>query len=788
MQDANRSARRVNRLRLRRWLSRLLIALAVPAGVLLALVTYAFLVPIDPLEERARPGGSTVLASDGRVLFTERAEGLRIPVTLEEVAPIVIDATIAAEDERFVAHPGFDPIAIARAVVQFRDQRSGASTITQQLARRLYLEADDAPVLLRKARELLLATQLEARYSKDELLDAYLNDVYYGRNAYGIEAAARTYFGVGANELDLAQASFLAGLPQLPGLFGDPAADGAARERQRYVLDRLEETGAIDEPTRTAATAVPLAFADIDTPVLAPHFTGFVYDELARVAPNLVGRDGLLIETTLDAALQADAERSAELRIAALADHEAGNAAVVALDTRTGAVLALVGSVDFDAAPDGQNNLALALRQPGSTLKPFLYLAALERGYTVATPLLDVPSTFSSDGGIYEPVNYDLKFRGPVPLRTALASSLNVPAVRTLDAIGIDAFSELAHRVGLRSLEATEAYGLALTLGGGEVALLDLTAAYGALAADGRLHEPHAIARVRDAATGAVLYERSAGPGRAVVDEVDAFLIRDVLADPLARIPAFGQGSVLETPYGAAVKTGTSSLFRDSWTVGFTSQVTVGVWVGNPDGRPMVDLPGAAGAAPIWRDVMSAAERSRPSSGFEVPPDVVRADVCAPTGLAPGANCALISEDWFALGTAPGATERYFVAAGATVAERPAVDAQPWALDAAVATAPFPTAGPGAGNESSVAIVHPAPGSVLYLAPEFGGSEALLRAAVPPGTVRVTFSIDGESVGEIAGDDARLRWVLTPGAHALSVAAILQDGSSVDGRATFEVR
>ena len=774
--------------RLRRWVPRLLAAAAVPAGALLAVVAYVVLVPIDPLEDRARPGGTTVLAADGQLLFTDRADGLRIPVALEDVAPIVLDATVAAEDERFYAHTGVDPIAIGRAAARYRDQPSGASTITQQLARRLYLEDDASPALLRKAREALLAMQLDARYSKQELLEAYLNEVYYGRGAYGIEAAARVYFGVGAGDLDLAHAAYLVGLPQLPAFYGDPAVSAAARDRQRYVLDRLVVTGAIDRTTADRAAALPLDFADLEAPRLAPHVPAFVYDELARVAPALAARDGLVIETTIDPGLQVRAEHAVTVRVAALGDHDASNAAVVALDVHSGAILSLVGSVDFEDERDGQNNLALARRQPGSTLKPFLYLAALEQGYTVATPLLDVPSAFQDGAAIYEPVNYDLRFRGPVTLRTALASSLNVPAVRTLDDVGIETFTALAHRVGLRSLDATEAYGLALTLGGGEVPLLDLTGAYGVLAGAGRLHDPYAIARVRDATTGDVLYERAPVAGRAVVSEVDAFLIRDVLADPLARIPAFGSGSILDTPYGAAVKTGTSSLFRDSWTVGFTSEVVVGVWVGNPDGRPMRDLPGSEGAAPIWRDVMDAAEGLRPASGFVTPPGVERAQVCAPTGLAPGPHCALVAEEWFAAGTTPGATESYFVYAGRDLAERAPVPAQPWALDVALATAPGVEGAPDDGNVGRVHIVRPAPGSVLHLAPEFGESSSLLRAAVPPATTRVTFLVDGEPVGEVIGNDARLEWELTAGTHELRVLAVLPDGTTLTSSATFEVR
>ena len=708
-----------------RW-SRLLTAAAVPAGAFLALAVYALLVPLESLEARAAPPGSVVLASDGSLLFVDRAEGLRIPLALDEIAPIAVAATIAAEDERFRLHPGVDPIAVARVVGQLPDQRSGASTITQQLARRLYLADQDTPLLLRKAREALIALQLETRYSKDELLEVYLNDIYYGRGAYGIEAAARTYFGVSARDLDLTQASFLAGLPQLPALYADPAATEDALARQRYVLGRLVQTGRIAQATAEVAAAVPLSFERFESPSLARHFTVAVFDELATVAPQLAGRDGIVIETTLDPHLQRQAEHAVAVRVALIADHDATNGAVVALEVGTGHILAMVGSVDFDAVPDGQNNLALARRQPGSTLKPLLYTSALEHGYTVATPLLDVPSTFKTAAGIYEPVNYDLSFRGPVPLRTALASSLNVPAVRTLDHLGVDLFLELAHRVGLCTLDASEVYGLALTLGGGEVRLLDLAAAYGVLADEGHATAPFAIARVRDAVTGELLYERPLSNARQVLAPEHAFLITDVLADPVARMPAFGVGSIIETSYAAAVKTGSSSLFRDSWTVGYTSEVVVAAWVGNPNGRPMTNLPGVEGAAPIWRDVIDAATRVRPHTGFPAPQTLVRSAVCAPTGLAPGPHCGLVTEEWFAAGTEPSVNEQYFVAAGPTIAERPVVDAQPWALDAGVATS-------GGGNQQTVTVVQPAAGSVLYLAPEFGESEALLRAAVPAG-------------------------------------------------------
>ena len=322
-----------------------------------------------------------------------------------------------------------------------------------------------------------------------------------------------------------------------------------------------------------------------------------------------------------------------------VADRNAGNGAVVALDADSGAVVVLVGSADFAEEEAGQVNMAVALRQPGSALKPFLYGAAFEQGYTAATPLLDVPSSFATADGAFRPINYDHRFRGPTPLRTALASSLNVPAGRALDDIGIEAFLEVAHRFGLRDFGAAEAYGLAVVLGAAEVRLLDLTAAYGALAAGGLRAEPYTIERVRVAATGEVLYERAAPVRARAIAAEHAFLLADILSDPFARAPAFGFHTALDTPFPAAVKTGTTSQFRDSWAVGFTPEHAVGVWVGNADGEPMIDLPGLEGAAPIWRDVMVAVSADRPERDFVPPPSMVSVTVCQPTGLLPGPHC-----------------------------------------------------------------------------------------------------------------------------------------------------
>src|SRR3989449_434890 len=334
---------------------------------------------------------------------------------------------------------------------------------------------------------------------------------------------------------------------------------------------------------------------------------------------------------------------------------------------------------DGDPPHGGEIDMVRTPRQPGSALKPLLYAAAFEHGYTAATPLLDVPSTFATDEGPYTPANFDRSFHGVVPLRVALASSLNVPAVRTLDAIGLDAMLEISHRFGLTTLNSVESYGLALTLGSGEVRLMDLTNAFAAFGAGGMLAEPFAIARVRDA-SGRILFDRAPAAPRRVLSAEHAYLVTDILSDPDARIPGFGGVTPFEVPFPAAVKTGTSTGFRDTWTVGFTPNIAIGVWVGNAGGAPMQGLAGVEGAGPIWRDAMVAGALSRPLHPFVRPAGIVDATVCAPTGLLPGPDCASPMREIFAAGTTPTKSERYYVRdADGRIAIDPPIEARDWA-------------------------------------------------------------------------------------------------------------
>src|SRR2546427_6011230 len=758
--------------------------LVIAIGVVsLSLTTYARFAPLDAPESSGAVPGTVVLDAHGNVLERDMSAGVRIPTTIDRVAPRMLQATISAEDRRFLQHVGVDPIAVARALSN-SSSPSGASTITQQLARRLYLADDSSPLAVRKTHEALIALQLEASRSQADILQLYLNDVYYGRGAYGVEAAARVYFGIGAANLDLAHAAYLAGLPQRPSEY-DSVIDAAAHARQSYVLARMVEDGWITKVQADAAAAERVDILPDSLPPIAHQFVAFARAELARLRPDLAGRDGLVIETTLDAGLQSEAERLVGLRLEPLRDRNATDAALVAIEPRTGRILAWVGSAtDGDPTHGGEIDMVRTPRQPGSALKPLLYAAAFEHGFTPATPLLDFPSTFATADGAYTPANFDRSFHGVVPLRVALASSLNVPAVRTLDAIGLDAMLEISHRFGLTTLNSVESYGLALTLGSGEVRLMDLTNASAASGGGARPAEPFAIARVREA-SGRILFDRAPAAPRRVLSAEHAYLIAAILSDPDARIPGFGGVTPFEVPFPAAVKTGTSTGFRDTWTIGFTPNIAIGVWVGNADGAPMQGLAGVEGAGPIWRDAMMAAALSRPMDPFVRPAGIVDAVVCAPTGLLPGPDCASPSREIFAAGARPpqgGA--QYSHGLDGRISVAPPAAARDWARAAG-----FTLRSDGASaSRDALRIVAPIAGTTMYFAPELSSPQVVLRAVAARGIERVTFAIDGLVIGDAPGSDPWLIWPLEQGTHTLRASAHLADGSIATVTSAFEVK
>ena len=631
----------------------------------------------DLLHNRAQAPSSKILDRQGRLLYEiidprSETSGHHTPLPLNRIALNLRKATIAVEDANFYSNSGVDLAGIARALwINLRggETLAGGSTITQQLARMLLLDADERAqrTLLRKVRESLLAWQIAQRYSKEDVLALYLNESYYGNLSYGVEAAAQAYFNKSANELSLAECALLAGLPQSPAAYDPFTNPEVAKKRQHVVLDLMVKQGAITEREAIEAKQSPLNYAPAPYSIRAPHFVSYVRNWLEReFGSEAIAQGGLIVTTTLDLALNDAATGIMRAHLRELStprgnndvDHNANNAALVAIDPRTGEIMAMVGSPNyFDGEISGAVNAATSLRQPGSAFKPITYATAFATlpGFNAATPVYDVRTAFPTKEGLpYVPVNYDRRHHGPISARDALATSNNVAAVSVLQRVGLQATLAQAHAMGIRSLENVDDYGLSLTLGGGEVRLLELAAAYGAFANAGNRVDPAAVQQVVRT-NGEVLFSRHASnvTRQPVVDGRIAWLISDILSDNAARAPAFGETSVLRLSRPAAVKTGTTQDFRDNWTVGYTPQLVAGVWVGNADGAPMSRISGVAGAGPIWHDFMQIALRDQPVLHFQRPAGLVNIDVCALSGLLPTADCPLTKREWFLEGTQP---------------------------------------------------------------------------------------------------------------------------------------
>jgi membrane peptidoglycan carboxypeptidase len=574
----------------------------------------------------------------GAQLYEVFSEGRRTNVRYADFPQDLINATIAIEDDSFFTNPGFEVQATLRGFFGYVglesvfgvDTTGGGSTITQQLVRNVLFEPEYRAErsIQRKVEEILLAFLLRQRKSPQEVLELYLNEIYYGNLAYGVQAAARTFFDKDVGQLTLGEAALLAGLPQSPAyldpLDPDPAIQEEVMARWRLVLDRMVEERFITPQQRDAAIAAGLTFSPPEIPLRAAHFTVFAQNRLNDLltemgyTPDQIARGGFRVYTTVDLQLTEVARSIAADQVAGLAGNRVSNAAVVILKPVTGEILAMVGSVDYNNdAIQGRVNVTISQRQPGSTIKALTYAAALEQGLSSADIIWDTPTEIAG----YVPVNYDRTFHGPVRMRSALANSYNIPAVQTLRQIGVPTLLEMSQRFGIQSL-GTDAsrFGLSLTLGGGEVTLLELTRAYSVFANGGSFVPTTAILCVLNT-RDEILYEYEdgcprgnqtpqtlvrEGYGRQVVDPRIAFLISDILADNVARSPAMGSNSPLFTGgIGSSVKTGTTDDFRDNWTVGYTRNVAIGVWVGNSDGTPMVNTSGLTGAAPIWNALMN---------------------------------------------------------------------------------------------------------------------------------------------------------------------------------------
>ncbi|MCB1063698.1 MAG: penicillin-binding protein 1C [Verrucomicrobiae bacterium] len=551
-------------------------------------------------------------------------EDLRIdaPASLNEIPASLINATLAAEDSRFFQHGGIDFLGLARAVrdaVWHREFVSGASTVTQQLVK---ISSPPRPRSFRtKVIEMFTARKLEMSWDKEEILEAYLNRLPYGNQLTGCRAAARAYFGKPLGDLSLAESAFLAGLPNKPTRFNPYRNFEGAQDRQHWILGRMLEEQWITESDLNAARGETLRLTESGAvgEFEAPHFV-----ELVQLAEEESGE--VHAETTIDLKRQHFVEQTIQTQLQALDQQIGGRlatqSAVVVIDNASGDVLALAGSRNFFESEGGQINGAWTPRSPGSTLKPFTYLLALERGYTAATVLPDVPVEYVTKTGAYRPVNYDRRFRGPVTVRHALANSLNVPAIRMLDAIG---GPENLHRVltgplGLTGFDPDpQTYGLGLTLGNAEVRLLELTNAYACIA---RLGIAKPFRLTRDAST-----QQGQVADLTLFDRESCWIIADILSDNLARAEAFGLDSPLRLPFRVAAKTGTSTDYRDNWTVGFTPEYTVGVWVGHFGNTSLQNVSGVSGAGPIFHAVMAELHAHRKPIWYPRPDSLIDAEI-----------------------------------------------------------------------------------------------------------------------------------------------------------------
>jgi len=559
---------------------------------------------------------------------------------LADVSPAIVQATLAAEDRYFFSHPGVNPVSIVRALVlNLKHNRiiSGASTITQQLARNLNRRPR---TILSKLLEAWTALRLEKKITKQEILIQYLNRVCYGNQAYGIAAASRLYFNKSAKDLSPAEAAFLAGIPRAPTHYNPYRAQNLAVKRQQEILNTMFHIGFITREEKDRARMEKINLFPSQENFRAPHFCDFI---LSSLKPAQKHREAVIL-TTLRYSLQKKIEILVKNHLNRLLEKRITNAAVVVVDNETSEIITMIGSRDFfDDLHAGQVNGATALRQPGSTLKPFTYGLALEKGKTAAEILEDRELQLATPGGSYRPQNYDKKYHGLVRMRQALACSYNIPAIAVLQALGPDLLYQKLKESGFLSLKKSPGYyGIGLTLGNGEVTLLELVQAYSALARGGVLVPLRSLVKVP--------VEREI---RNIFSPQVTYILTHMLNDNDARIPAFGPNSPLNLPFDCAVKTGTSKDFRDNWTVGFTPKFTVGIWVGNFDGQPMFNVSGISGCGPLFRDIMLLLTKNRTDEFFLEPPGLVMRKICPQSGKLATPDCQGQIDEVFIIGTEP---------------------------------------------------------------------------------------------------------------------------------------
>jgi penicillin-binding protein 1C len=592
-----------------------------------------------------------ILDRNDKLLYSFYKDYNRIYVTLDQIPETLRTATISVEDRNFYTNRGFSLTGMFRGLVLdpiFRGRATGGSTITQQLVKNALLSPERSGT--RKLKELILAIQVDSKYSKDQILEMYLNNIPYGGTAVGIEAASDLYFNKHAKDLTLAESAFLAGLPQLPSYYSPYInKDKTYIGRSGQVLKRMREDGKISKKQEEDSLAAikKFTFAEAKTEAInAPHFVMYVRQQLVDMfGENLVSNGNLTVKTTLDTDIEHDSEDIVKKEFEKYKNYKVNNAAVVVQDVKTGGILAMIGSKDyFETDNEGNFNAAVALRQPGSSLKPIMYATAFEKGYTPATLVMDVKTDFpvnDESDPTYTPVNYDGKFRGPVQLRFALGNSLNIPAVKMLARVGIKSVMQKGYDMGITNWEPTsknlQNVGLSLVLGGREASLVQITTAYSVFARQGVRKDPYSIVEVKDR-NGKVLYRHKDEQGEKVLDPGVAFLISHILLDNNARTEAFGPNSYLVVPgRTVSVKTGTTDQKRDNWTVGYTPSYTVGVWVGNNDNTPLDPriASGITGASPIWNKVMTRVLKGTKNEEFNKPDNIMDKQIDAFSGGVP---------------------------------------------------------------------------------------------------------------------------------------------------------
>jgi len=758
--------------------------------------------------------GTIKIWDTNNTLLYESAGGVgkKIPVTYNEFPEYLINAALASEDITFWTNPGIDFKAIIRsAFINIKEGKvvSGASTITQQLARASIISPQKIPSrsIFRKIREILIALRITASYSKKDILTMYLNQMYFGNLAYGIQSASLTYFDKDVSQLSLAESAFLVGLLSSPDRRNPFTNMDEAKKEQSQILDLMAKHGFISQEKAEEAKQEKLALTKKSTNIKAPHFVHYVLQELDTL--GIKSGQGVNIYTTLDYPTFSLSENIAKIWVERLKDqHDLSNASLVLIKNDTGEIVDMLGGIDyFDATHSGQVNMTTALRQPGSALKPVTYAAAFMQGYTPATLIYDVKKVYKTKKGEgFTPNNYDGRYHGLVLAREALASSLNLPAVDMLDRIGVSSFLKVAKDLGIATFTQEDRYDLSITLGGGEIKLLELTNLFASFARGGEYVEPYAIQKIVTD-NGKILYEHQTELGKQVLGDKGkqiAYLISNILSDPKARIPGFSEKNPLVLSHPAAVKTGTTTDWHDNWTVGYTPSYTVGVWVGNNDNHPMRDITGVVGAAPIWNQFFEEFLKDKPTEQFIRPEGIKEVEICAISGKLPDGLCPEKTSELFLEGTEPKETSTLYkevlidkrngLLAGdfcpkQFVEEKVFIDypseVYTWAIQENLEVIPRQSSPLCSSNQqflgsSYLEITYPKEKTIFETAPQLVNNEAVVfEVNVSPNISKVLWYVDGKLIEEATDFPYSASWKPQVGKHTITAYGVTRSNEKI---------